>query len=193
MYCKVKNCRYGGTHTTGGHKCGKCHIYGHGQIECLNTTLKNNLSVYNNDTLPIELYCTVTDCKYKHTHTTISHHCRLCGKNHNVKDCPNQEDPVNINCPMCCKDLVMPKTPCKMFGLSDKCKVCMDNDIEVLLDCQHACLCLTCYKVLSKQIDVNGNILTSDDSGEEYYDSEDNDSEENNDSEEDEIHNNIIF
>lgn len=50
-----------------------------------------------------------------------------------------------INCPVCHK-LNFVDTNKKLFGLSEKCKVCHDNPINVYLpDCGHACLCSECF------------------------------------------------
>jgi hypothetical protein len=32
--CKVYGCKYSTFHSTETHKCGKCHHYGHGRVEC---------------------------------------------------------------------------------------------------------------------------------------------------------------
>ena len=51
-YCKVNYCRYPDKHTTFGHRCGKCGGYGHGQMECGNDELMEDLRNYRNEILP---------------------------------------------------------------------------------------------------------------------------------------------
>ena len=87
MNCKVNGCRFKQYHTTIGHKCGLCHKYGHGQIECNNTQRIQWLSQFYNDKLYKKDYCTFTKCKHKWSHTTKSHHCHKCFKNHHSDDC----------------------------------------------------------------------------------------------------------
>ena len=87
MNCKVNGCRFKQYHTTIGHKCGLCHKYGHGQIECNNPERIHWLSQFNNDKLEKNDYCTFTKCNHKWSHTTKSHHCHKCFKNHHSDDC----------------------------------------------------------------------------------------------------------
>ena len=56
MYCKVLHCRYPNTHVTAGHKCGTCHQFGHGQIECNNDELRVALNSYHTQKLPNNLW-----------------------------------------------------------------------------------------------------------------------------------------
>lgn len=58
MYCKVKGCRFPHSHTTKSHLCSKCKNFGHGQIECNNYHMKENLKKFFNDKLPSHLCCT---------------------------------------------------------------------------------------------------------------------------------------
>ena len=86
-YCKVENCRYNYSHTTGRHRCGKCKQLGHGQIECNNIELINNLLQYNQDVVSIP--CTITECVDNTTHTTEGHDCLYCkSRIHHLKHCP---------------------------------------------------------------------------------------------------------
>ena len=43
--CKVKNCNFKYSHVTSGHKCGTCGEYGHGQLECGNIQMINELKM----------------------------------------------------------------------------------------------------------------------------------------------------
>jgi len=44
--CKVQGCRYSTSHSTDAHQCGKCHQFGHGQIECGNSQKMKRLEKY---------------------------------------------------------------------------------------------------------------------------------------------------
>ena len=58
---------------------------------------------------------------------------------------PSIAPKYTINCPICHK-LNLVDLDKKLFGLSEKCKVCHDNPINVYLpDCGHACLCRECF------------------------------------------------
>ena len=80
--CQVAGCRFSKYHTTIAHRCGTCGKYGHGQIECKNESLKNALKQYYNDTLLKKYHCTIEGCRRPWSHSTKSHHCHKCGKNH---------------------------------------------------------------------------------------------------------------
>jgi hypothetical protein len=81
MYCKCKKCKYPNDHLTKYHHCGTCKQFGHGQIECPT----NNGTDYSlpgeyifeniNDPRSIspQRQCTMTTCKHRMTHTTLSH------------------------------------------------------------------------------------------------------------------------
>jgi len=88
MSCKVKGCRNKLSHVTKYHMCGKCNNFGHGQVECGNEELTNNLIQYFNDTIDIK--CEVPNCSNNQTHTTDGHICIFCDKNINMhlKVCP---------------------------------------------------------------------------------------------------------
>lgn len=79
-YCFCKGCKYPQSHITSYHKCGKCHQFGHGFVEChLNNNGLyhhiNNLydKAKNQTNFPKHKYCTISDCKTKFTHDTNSH------------------------------------------------------------------------------------------------------------------------
>ena len=90
MFCKVTNCRYPNTHTTFGHKCGKCGEFGHGMIECDIYNLKSNLQVFIYDSLPQNLRCTIPGCNVPYYHSNEAHHCPKCEvrTSHSRQNCP---------------------------------------------------------------------------------------------------------
>lgn len=88
-YCKVSHCRFSDTHTTIGHKCGRCGSFGHGIIECRDRQSKINLKMHDQETLPESLWCSIcsiTDEKRKN-HTNSAHSCAKCGNRHSEEDC----------------------------------------------------------------------------------------------------------
>jgi len=86
MACKVSNCRFSASHTTLGHHCGNCSEYGHGQVECGNQHYIDRLATFK-DKLPINMHCTMIHCNHKEYHTSRAHHCKNCGRNHDVEQC----------------------------------------------------------------------------------------------------------
>ncbi len=154
MYCKVAYCRYSSTHVTKGHCCGRCGKFGHGEVECFYPHKIEALKEIN-DVLPNNKICSIADCNNKFLHTIEGHHCPICRKRaqHSIINCPQNQSSVddtlyNIKCPMCRTDntLINPK---KIFGLTDKCAICLDNNVEILMPtCYHCCLCLECVKKL---------------------------------------------
>ena len=154
MHCKVGYCRYNYTHVTKGHKCGRCGIYGHGDYECLHPRQIDMLIMHHNDVLPDNMKCSVSDCIYKELHTVDAHHCSSCGRRtaHTLIQCnpivQNNNKTYYKKCPLCRTDntLVNPK---KILGLSDKCSICMDDNVEILFpDCSHVCVCNKCFDKL---------------------------------------------
>lgn len=87
MYCKVKGCRYPNFHTTKGHQCGRCKRYGHGVLECIYIDKILNLTNHHKDILPMDKWCKIKDCKYKHFHTTEGHICKYCNTIHKEDEC----------------------------------------------------------------------------------------------------------
>jgi hypothetical protein len=156
MYCKVINCRFSKTHVTLGHKCGKCNKYGHGNIECGDKKLINNLKEFDN-MLPLILQCKFGNCKYYNLHTTDAHHCEICFERyHSENTCPFMvQNNIEIVCPLCKKLNVMSTNQQKVFGVSETCVVCMDNSVEVYFPgCGHICICIKCSDMIKK----NNNI-----------------------------------
>ena len=88
-YCKVQGCRFSQFHTTIAHRCGSCNQYGHGQIECTNHTLKQDLIRFLDDRMPSQLYCGFDGCSYPTSHSSESHHCFRCGQRgtHSAPQC----------------------------------------------------------------------------------------------------------
>jgi hypothetical protein len=144
MFCKVTGCRYPSSHVSTGHKCGRCSQYGHGQYECKKPESKvEGLS----DTIPEYMRCEMPGCRYKQYHTTHGHSCNICRKWGVECSCPYK----TVKCPVC-RDVnkYTYTNPLRIFGLSQKCSVCMENDIELMLPgCRHACLCLICLEKLT--------------------------------------------
>lgn len=155
-YCKVLKCRFPQYHVTMGHKCGKCHRYSHGSIECGNHVYKTNLASSLQDILPENLWCKFGGCVYHKLHTTEGHHCSKCdGRLHSMATCPtnptNLIDPViEIKCPICKQDNRVNKNQQKIFGLNDTCVVCLNDNVEIFFPtCGHVCVCYKCFKKLT--------------------------------------------
>jgi hypothetical protein len=155
-YCRVAECRFKYSHVTKGHKCGRCRKYSHGEIECLWPYKKAGLQEYLEDTMPNNNICDVADCKYQFYHSSSAHHCPNCGlrEKHTVQECISSKKQktkntiYNIKCPVCRIEntLINPK---KIYGISNKCAICMDNVIDVVLpDCSHCCICMECLVTL---------------------------------------------
>lgn len=77
MYCKVKYCKSPHTHTTKGHQCEKCRMFGHGIVECENIYLKLKLTEFHKEILPTALWCSY-GCLSKKYHTKDAHICKIC-------------------------------------------------------------------------------------------------------------------
>lgn len=177
-FCKVTNCRFSHSHTTKSHLCGKCKIYGHGEVECRNTYAINNLKKYWTDKLPDNLKCTFTNCRFSEYHTSDAHHCPLCfGRAHTVDTCPTMSNGASsstvkttskmleIKCPLCKVVSTLHKDQPKVYGTSDTCVVCMSNSAQVFLPkCGHVCICPEC------SITLNTNPLSSVSGTEDFSD-----------------------
>lgn len=82
-YCIVNGCRFPSTHLTSSHKCGKCGRFGHGQVECHNSFLIDQLKVNSvSIKLPHGLYCTSLTCPCPWSHCSESHYCTQCQERH---------------------------------------------------------------------------------------------------------------
>ena len=149
--CQVKHCRFKYMHVTLGHLCGICKNYGHGEMECNNNNYKNLLLKYHSDNLSENDKCKFGGCNTCYHHKTESHHCNYCNERfHSPNTCPKLLNIIDIMCPLCKTKNILSLTKDKIFGLEDKCKVCMDNTIELLLPmCKHGCLCIKCAKIMN--------------------------------------------
>ncbi len=152
--CKVSYCRFSNTHVTKGHRCGVCGKYGHGEIECKNHFAIYNLQEkYHSDVLPEDRMCTVLDCNDKAYHTVEAHHCSNCGKRelHTKDNCPYLKN-YKAQCPLCRTENIITE-PKKILGLSDKCSICLDNDVHILFpNCSHCCVCSDCFHKMASQL-----------------------------------------
>tara|TARA_B110000037_G_C16917058_1_gene422756 strand:- start:267 stop:728 length:462 start_codon:yes stop_codon:yes gene_type:complete len=149
-YCQVYNCRFNKTHTTLCHNCGICKKFGHGQFECKNQHLIDILKSKSllDNMLPQDKWCTFKNCKQKEYHTTNAHHCSICyERNHDKHSCP--KNVIKVICPICNKLNLLTSLNHKIFGLSEKCKICHCNEVNVFLpDCGHACMCNECLDII---------------------------------------------
>lgn len=100
-YCIVQGCRFPSTHLTSSHKCGKCGKFGHGQAECHNSFMIDQLKS-NSVTikLPHALYCKSLSCPCPWSHTSESHYCSQCQERHLESACRTgcviMGDPIEI-------------------------------------------------------------------------------------------------
>ena len=168
MFCKVSCCRFNSTHVTGGHKCGTCGQYGHGQIECRNSELKQNLKEFERDKLPDYLQCKISNCKFKWSHTVSAHHCSNCnGREHSKDNCPKAA--MNVNCPICKTTNKVSReilNNTQQFASDTDCCVCMVNIANVYFQsCNHVCICSTCCQklgTLPSRINISQHIIPFD-------------------------------
>jgi hypothetical protein len=113
-----------------------------------------------NDQLKDDIQCNANNCQTSCSHITTVHH--SSNINHistlvapTVHIVPTVEK-VSIEDPICFRTQQIEKTPNKLFGLSEKCKICYTNEVELALSCGHACLCLCveCFQIMTKQKDI---------------------------------------
>jgi hypothetical protein len=145
----VSECRYNNTHTTPGHKCGRCGYFGHGLLECRSLIKRDKLRPYLNDIIGGEERCTIIDCVRAMYHTVDAHHCDICKDRvkHSLFECPKRIK--KINCPICRTENILSNNPKKIYGLTDKCSICLDNPVEILFEtCSHCCVCNDCFMKL---------------------------------------------
>jgi hypothetical protein len=92
-YCIVQGCRFPSTHLTKSHKCGKCGRFGHGQMECHNPILIDQLKIKSSSIkFPHSLYCTSLSCPCPWSHSSESHYCSQCQERHLETACPRRCD-----------------------------------------------------------------------------------------------------
>jgi len=177
-YCKVTCCRFPHSHVTKGHSCGKCNKYGHGIYECNKPDMKIELSK-DNTLLEPKDYCTIEGCQYKKYHMTNAHQCKICLGNHSeslhnidLTSNPNANN-NNINdteyneveCPICRTNNKIKINQTIIKGLTEKCCVCLDKEIEIFLpDCGHTCICKSCFDTMKvkKSNNINDKISNQD-------------------------------
>jgi hypothetical protein len=76
--CRIQNCR-STNHTTAGHRCRNCNRYGHDLYECgYGDRIAQLREISKHD--KIRDKCDVINCRYKHTHSTRHHFCKMCNK-----------------------------------------------------------------------------------------------------------------
>tara|TARA_B100000925_G_scaffold291407_1_gene279329 strand:+ start:2253 stop:3092 length:840 start_codon:yes stop_codon:yes gene_type:complete len=180
-YCRVIGCRFKGTHTWQDHICGTCGEKGHGQIECGNYTLINDIKNYGkNDVIKKELWCNSIGCKSKKYHTSSSHLCNYCldkNKNssqcyHTVQECPLDSNPYKkrkieythkIECPLCrAENRLNINSIEKIYGIDAKCQICVTNNVDFLLEkCKHCIMCIDCAKQIMVVDNSNNNNTNS--------------------------------
>ena len=176
--CLVLECRFSRFHLTAGHKCGTCRRYGHGQYECgRGGKIAELKEKTRSDILSDDEMCDVVACTHKYNHLTQSHQCSTCRRVYSNCTCggcitndevhrardslaagaavaPVEEKVTTckVLCPICRVDNdVVSVEDCKIFGLEQKCSVCMDKTLEMRLpQCKHACLCMGCFGTLSR-------------------------------------------
>lgn len=89
-YCKVNGCRFSSSHLTRSHRCGTCQHYGHGQRECGNPQMIENLKIFSQNIIfPTHLKCTSPCCPSPYFHSSDAHACSYCEDRHLETACPN--------------------------------------------------------------------------------------------------------
>jgi len=164
--CMIFCCRYSDTHTTKSHRCGQCKKYGHGDMECNIPNSITNLNKYLDDTLETSKQCKLAGCKYYQYHSTDAHHCKHCNqREHSSTTCPlliTNNKIYNVICPTCRCNNVFPKNNIKVYGVDNKCSICLDNNVEIYFpSCGHICVCSKCCNQL--------NIIMDEDTIKEKY------------------------
>ena len=149
--CRILNCQNCDTHVTQAHKCETCGKFGHGSNECGNDARINLLKVLSEyDRLPENKFCTIKYCRYYWSHTNEFHYCKKCkNRGHSSSSCRKINNLVVI-CPICRVVNSVNKHQKKVFGLQEKCKICVANPVEVYLpECGHTVMCMECAKSIS--------------------------------------------
>ena len=145
MTCRVQGCRFRDSHVTSGHLCGRCGQFGHGQLECGNSSRIDRLRIRTeHDRVAVE--CTIFGCLEPHTHTTPAHHCTQCG----VRGVSCRHMHLQVACPMCRVPNSVDVTN-TIFGNSE-CVVCMEQKPAVIFPiCRHATTCADCVIQMHQQ------------------------------------------
>lgn len=150
-YCQVKECRFNYSHTTSGHKCGRCGKYGHGVLECVqndNEVLRIMNQNHGGDMLSKDLRCTVPNCSTFWNHTIDAHNCQKCDKKSKVECCSNE---IKLDCPVCRQENIINANHIGITGVEQTCVVCLDNKANVFFEkCKHINTCINCCESLNK-------------------------------------------
>ena len=155
-FCQVSHCRFPMTHVTKWHACGNCGEYGHGKVECNNSSRKQALESYTDD-LPDEMRCNESSCFTKEKHTTSGHRCEMCGAfGHGETRCTlvdkYKKKWKEVQCPLC-------RAICKfeqvivVHELMSDCPICSsENEYKkVCFPCGHQPMCTDCLNNMSGQ------------------------------------------
>ncbi len=162
-FCRVKYCNRPYDHITSFHKCVQCNNSGHGIFECGDEKLIKNLNYLKDVPLPYIKKCNKKECSIPWTHISSEHVCgyKNCTGNHSILKCPmiiNFKKPLKVKCPICRTMNTIPDNQKKVYGIEEKCKICITNNIEIYLpECGHTCICEKCVKILNKN--KNENII----------------------------------
>lgn len=76
--CRVRSCG-SINHITAGHRCSDCGKYGHDHYECGHGERIAHLREISRTDRILEP-CDVIECRFKHTHSTRHHYCRMCNR-----------------------------------------------------------------------------------------------------------------
>lgn len=144
-FCRVLNCVTPSFHVSAGHLCEVCGKYGHGSVECSEPSL---ITYSLSETLPGHLRCRIPGCNRRNLHTTFGHYCQTCDI---FGICSCFKDIFSVLCPLCrITSTVYGEKSVSVIGLSQKCEICMDGEISVLLPaCRHACMCMDCFRKIA--------------------------------------------
>ena len=164
--CRIPNCQNKETHITLGHKCNQCSRRGHSLDECGDDQkiyILKYMSAY--DRVKANEFCSIYGCAYFWLHRADAHVCDVCSStthstaycdyspfNIPVVDIPpvnilviDMKRIISIKCPLCLKKNNINMDTHIIYGLEDKCKACLTNNVNIYLpECKHAILCKSC-------------------------------------------------
>jgi hypothetical protein len=133
LHCTVEDCDNKQYHTIDAHHCPRCHIRTTHTIAECNNPISSSTSTSTS---------TSTSITSTYNNTSIS-------LSSSVNNNSTQKS-FDVKCPICRKHNHISK-PTKLYGISDKCCICMENVIDTLMpSCGHCCICLTCLPTLDK-------------------------------------------
>jgi hypothetical protein len=115
-FCQVNGCRFSDSHLTKAHKCGNCGKFGHGQNECGNFYMSENLKhISKGIQFPSDMKCTSAYCPASYSHSSNAHYCSQCGDRHLESVCPKGYVMTSDN-----QEIIHAKTEAsKLFGDTD--------------------------------------------------------------------------